>query len=682
MAERRLLSAVGGLLLIAFFLRTHALDRLPPGWRDDEVIETTMHAQRVLDGDLTLFFPEASGHEPLYHYLSAAGIWLWGRGLFQVRLVSAFFGLLALAAHYRLARRLFGQRVAFTATLLLAFAFWALMYSRVKIRHVSALVFTVLAFEAMVRSLGIANCELRIANGRSQVTDYGLRITDYPSRFTFYVSRFTHPTFLAGLWLGVSLYTYSAARIAPFVLIAFAAYLAVFHRRPSPSRRLTVVADWRVIGAVLLGAGIVSLPMFTAIRAQPDSGARLEEVGRPLAALLAGDPHSALSGALTTLGMFAWTGDPEALYNLPGRPVFEVVGLLLFLGGLVMCAVRWRDPRHAFVLLWLALGLTPAFVSTPAASLGHAILAQPAAYLILALGIEAGLGLLGSSRGLRAARLPTLVVIFTAIFLRDMRDYFVAWPADPLVRRLYRADLREAALWLRDSGVRDTILTGRLSLWDARALALDAPEVRARWFNPEDAMIHPANPEALLVVFDDPQPAEWVANLFTADFVQAPPPGRFEVWRPRGEHERSALAADGPEWPIGVRHAGSYLWTVARPGAALELQLYWKVSDAYVPAEPAIGNSPDSPPQPFTTFVHVLAPDGSFVAGFDRFDADAFSLRPGDVVVQYYAPVLPVDLAPVSYRLVAGLYDPATGLRYLMADGRDSFEFLTVEVIE
>ena len=56
------------ILLLAFFLRVASLDSLPPGWRDDEVIETTVHAQIVLDSGHPLYFIQAEGHEPLYHY--------------------------------------------------------------------------------------------------------------------------------------------------------------------------------------------------------------------------------------------------------------------------------------------------------------------------------------------------------------------------------------------------------------------------------------------------------------------------------------------------------------------------------------------------------------------------------------------------------------------------------------
>ena len=76
MPRRLELSLITLVLLVGAFLRLYRLSDLPPGWRDDEVVETVVHAQRVLDGRFPLFFPQAEGHEPLYHYLSAALITL------------------------------------------------------------------------------------------------------------------------------------------------------------------------------------------------------------------------------------------------------------------------------------------------------------------------------------------------------------------------------------------------------------------------------------------------------------------------------------------------------------------------------------------------------------------------------------------------------------------------------
>ena len=63
---------VVALTLAAFGLRLVALKGVPPGWRDDELINIYALSGEVLQGHYPLYFTGASGHEPLYHYLQAA----------------------------------------------------------------------------------------------------------------------------------------------------------------------------------------------------------------------------------------------------------------------------------------------------------------------------------------------------------------------------------------------------------------------------------------------------------------------------------------------------------------------------------------------------------------------------------------------------------------------------------
>ncbi|MBI3761092.1 MAG: hypothetical protein HY260_04430, partial [Chloroflexi bacterium] len=537
-------------------------------------------------------------------------------------------------------------------------------YSRVKIRHISALVFVLLAFDAFLRALGVGRRAPR----------FTLRCGAFP----WDASRFT---FSSALFLGLSLFTYFAARAAPAVDIAFALYLAAFHR-PLFAR------GWRRIALTLILAAIIVLPLAWAIRSQPNAEARLTVVGAPTAALLRGDLRPAVEGTFSTLGMFAWAGDPEALYNIPGRPVFEPVGAILFLVGLLVCLRRWRDARYAFVVIWLIVGLAPAFVSTPAASLGHTLVAQPAVYILLGLGVEQIAMWVGhrSGRGKQALRFGSwnlgfgcvsLFIVFIAS--RDLRDYFLLWPRDPLVRYLYRADLHEAARWLNDAPLTDLALTGRLSLWEARAFQLDAPGRRARWFNPEDALVYASASPAPLVVFTDPPISEWAQARLDADFTRVASPASFAVWQLTAGHGPRAVDA-GVEWTNGIRFAGYGQLSPLQPGATLDVQIAWRVGDDYVAPSPDIGASPDPPPQPFTSFVHLLSSDGALLAGYDHFDADAFTLRAGDIVLQLYRLKLPGNLAPGDCTLETGFYDPVSGARFAISDGRESFVFGKVRV--
>ena len=88
------------LILLGFGLRVWALERVPPGWRDDELIETLVISQHILDGNLAFYYPDASGHEALYHALNAVFLALFGPTGPGIRLLSAFLGTLAVPLTY------------------------------------------------------------------------------------------------------------------------------------------------------------------------------------------------------------------------------------------------------------------------------------------------------------------------------------------------------------------------------------------------------------------------------------------------------------------------------------------------------------------------------------------------------------------------------------------------------
>src|SRR5450756_1531834 len=125
-------------LLIAAFFRFAFIASAPPGWRDDELIEFGMD-QRIVQGWRPLFISEAEGHEPVYHYLHAGTLVLFGENIIGYKWLPFAFGLLTIALTFALARRMFDARVGLLAAALMAVSFWPIMYSRLGIRHIGLL---------------------------------------------------------------------------------------------------------------------------------------------------------------------------------------------------------------------------------------------------------------------------------------------------------------------------------------------------------------------------------------------------------------------------------------------------------------------------------------------------------------------------------------------------------------
>jgi len=687
------------LLLLTWGLRLCCLESVPPGWRDDELINIHALSGQVLNGRCPAYFPGANGHEPLYHYLHAGVHAVLGFNVLSGHLLSVILGALTVALTYVLARRLFGRAAAAIASLALSASFWSLMYSRTAIRHINLPPLALLALYLLWRSLTD-----KAPTSNPQPPTSNLQPPTPISRFI-----------PLGLVVGLSLYTYPAARLLPVLLVLFAAYLALFHR--DRFRR-----HWRGLLLALAAVALMALPLGVVVAQVAGADARIYQLAGPLHELRAGNPRPLLENVWLTLGMFHATGDPEWLYNVPDRPVFNLLGGLLLWAGVALCLCRWRRPRYFLLLLWLGLGLLPTFASVPPASLSHTILAQPVAYVLPALVlVEAGSWISSLSRSkiaprgspdprsgsgsgdpdraklgllrLRARisspksrrRLVFVVYCLAAVFLttnavRDLRDYFVAWPRRGMVRFLYRADYRETARYLdAHPQIGDVAVSSALlGPWDRLALEVDArrDDAAVRLFDPQRALIWVADGEPAAALLPSwPRPAPPIEGFLEAG--AEPPeaisphltlytlPAISDLQPPTSDP--LARFANGLEL-VETRWVGGS----PSPGQGATLLSSWRVAEPLdLPLAPIVANPP--PPGDYSgprlaVFVHLLAADGALVAGDDGLGVDPLTLRPGDRFIQAHRFGLPPDAPTGPYALALGLYDPMSGERWGVLD--------------
>jgi len=654
-----------GLLLLAWALRLCYLEEVPPGWRDDELINIHALSSRLLRGELPIYYLGASGHEPLYHHLHAGVHAVLGFNVLSGHILSVAFGMLSVALTYSLVRRLFpGDRLAAViAALTLTTSFWSLMYSRTAIRHISLPPFALATIYALWRRLD--------ADG-STSWRWGL----------------------VGLSLGAALYTYTASRLLPVLLVVFAAYLAWFHRD-------LFQRHWRGMALALATMAILAAPLAFAITEGRTKSAvegigadaRVAELAMPLRELRDGDPSLLLTNTWKTLGMFHATGDPEWLYNIPGRPVFNFLGGALFWVGVALCVYRWRQPQCFFLMLWLALGLIPAFVSIPEASLSHTILAQPVAYVLPALTLSQVHRWLSSKSGETPLQHSSFVAERIGLVLlwglgiaflatsavRDVRDYFLVWPRKDMVRILYRADYRSAADYLNSHPELNDVAVGSALLgpWDHLALSVDVEreDLSARLFNPERALVwadRDAPSIALLTFWPTPTAP---INAFLQETDDLPGDARsglrkytlgsLEVRRDLPlAHFANGLTLMETEWLRPVI-----------PGAEAWLLTSWYVTDPLaLPPMSIVANPP--PPGVYAgsrlkVFAHLVGADGSQADIDDGLWVDPLTLQPGDRFVQIHQFDVPVEAVGESYQVELGLYDPKTDERWDVQDTAD-----------
>jgi len=662
-------------LLLAWGLRLCCLEEVPPGWRDDELINIHALSSRLLQGEFPLYYLGASGHEPLYHHLHAGVHAVLGYNVVSGHILSVAFGMLSVAMTYSLARRLFpGKRaVATIAALTLATSFWSLMYSRTAIRHISLPPFILLTAYALWRRLD--------GDGSS------------PWRWV-----------PVGLLMGASLYTYTASRVLPVLVILFAGYLALFHRG-------RMRKEWRGIALAFVVVAVLATPLVVVI-AQGRSARAIEGIGadarvtklaEPVRSLRDGNPRPLLESVVKTLGMFHASGDPEWLYNIPGRPVFNVFGGLLLWLGVALCLYRWREPRCFFLLAWLGLGLSPAFLSTPPASLGHTIVAQPVAYTLPAMALVEvcawpGRRLRPGARGepgpgwpARAATGAIVAAFVLSTAVRDVRDYFVVWPERGMVRLLYRADQREAADYLDDHpGITDVAIgSGLMGPWDRIALEVDTERenVAMRLFNPERSLVWAAGESPAIVLIPSwPDPVEPIDGLLGSG---------TDISSGLTLHKPAAISASQAGASETVFSNGLALAEVRwldevdlTEGWEATLLTIWHVVDPLdLPPIPIVAEPP--PPKAYTglrlsVLAHLVDADGTPLDTDDGLWVDPLTLRPGDRFVQIHRFSLSSDSVAEPRAVALSLYDPKTNERWhtLDADGEAGPELVTIAIGE
>jgi 4-amino-4-deoxy-L-arabinose transferase-like glycosyltransferase len=633
-------------LLIAALFRFFAIDSAPPGWRDDELIEFGMD-QRIVQGWRPLFISEAEGHEPVYHYLHAGTIVLFGENIIGYKWLPFAFGLLTIALTFALARRMFDARVGLLAAALMAVSFWPIMYSRLGIRHIGLLPWMLGAFYLLYPSLTAKSAE-----GAEKRKIKYLRVLG------------------GGICLAAGLMTYFAGRAVPIILIGFLIYLLLFNR--SILRRV-----WLPIGAAIAIGGLIALPMFIQIAQTPGSEKRTEVVGGPLIELSKGNLKPAIETTLGTLGMFTFAGDPESLYNVSGRPVFDWITGIFFYLGVLLSLMRLKRVENGFALAWLVIGLAPAFVSLPAGSFSHTIAALPVVFVFIGVGVCEATSfvakLIARMRECETARisLSRYLAIALSVVLVGMgswltiRDYFGTWAHDDFVRFQYHAPTRDIAKWLDQNPDMVDVAIGTNPnelVLDPVALRLDLmrKDVRARWFSPESTFV--LMPKGVLIVsamqFLDSKVEECLTtSVFDKQSIRLNDIVAFDLYK-------VDLAHFMPSRTLGIFDGSIHLiasgpcTNVIQPGDQVKFETVWQIVARYSSTE-------------LKSFIHVLDSQNEVVAGDDRLDVNVSTLLPGDVIYQIGMVTLPATLEAGDYRVEVGLYQPDTNTRLLLPNGAD-----------
>lgn len=397
-------------IFVAAFLRFWQLGDIPPGLYRDEAangLDAVAVIENQRDGQSPFYFEANNGREPLFIYLVAASIRIFGRTAFAIRLVAAVLGTLTTWFTYKLAKAWFGHRVGLLAAWTWALTLWPVHLSRIGLRPI-------LLPLLLTAALWLATLA------------YRKQESGWRSNMLWLV---------AGITYGLCFYTYLAARFSIVILILLAIYLFVTKR---------VKRFWPAIGLWVLGATIIVAPLVILAWRQPDlilGRSGQVSIFNPL--INEGNfLGTFLSQFWAVIGMFGWQGDSIIRHNPPGRPLFDVAALFFFVAGLVWSIKEWRRTPAMLLLIWLVVMLGPTLFAEDAPHFLRVVGILPAATVVVAVGL---------SWFWEWKRLPVyvgpLVVILSlaASLVLTVKDYFYEYGRQPETAYWFEAGARDLA---------------------------------------------------------------------------------------------------------------------------------------------------------------------------------------------------------------------------------------------
>lgn len=559
----------------------------------------------VLKGQHALFFTANNGREPLYIYLTAVGIRLFGHSVLAVRLAAAGIGTLTTLVTFLLARSWFNERVGALAAWLWATTFWAVHLSRVGYR-------AILMVPLLAGAIWLGSEAYRRQKNRWWLA--------------------------AGLIYGLSFYAYLAARFSIGLLLLLALALAFSGR----GRRL-----WPGAAFFALAFGIVIAPLL--LLSLQDSTILLGRSGQ-VSILNPAINEGNLFGTLwrhgwAALGMFFWRGDDIWRHNLAGRPVFDPLMGAAMLLGVAWC---WRHKARPIVwaiLLWIVVMLGPTVLAEDTPHFLRAVGVLPVVLFLPALGLEA---VWKWPRLPQNARAPLLGLMLTGSLAWTVADY-ARYTRQPETRYLFETAVRELAEEINQDSESGPVWVAD-QLWANRPALefLVTPDNQVRLMD-QQSPLAPHIPLTIYLWPYDPYDA-LIESLPPESVVEAHPGGLF-----RGDLEASAypfyarlaleprVAASEP-----LARFGESIWLhesiVSQEDNVVSVTLLWEGAEI---------------DQDIVASVQLIQ-DGALIAQDDHLTGSAYlpstAWQPGWLVRDRHTLILPETYDPQRQRLQVGIY--------------------------
>lgn len=339
--------ALAAITLLAAAFRLADIGALPRGLHPDEATEG-LDALRVIAGERPIYFPNNNGREPLFAYLVAVSVYVFGRTPGAIRLVNAVAGILTVPGIYLVACTLFNRRIGLIAAFIGAVTFWPIMLDRLGTRPPLLPLFLSFSLWQGIRG--------------------------------WQTGRWWNWLFSGILW-GVAFYTHLPIRVMPLALILFAGYLLLTKQtaRLWPGAALFVIG----CGACVLPLAIYGMNNFDVAFGRTTQVSIIDwNTGpREIVSRLTWQTY-------VSLQMFTWRGDSNPRQNIPKRPIFDVAMALPFVLSLGLSFRRRYRQRILFCAVWVGVGLLSTILSDSPPHFSRISAIMPVLFIWPAIGVD------------------------------------------------------------------------------------------------------------------------------------------------------------------------------------------------------------------------------------------------------------------------------------------------------
>lgn len=650
-----------GIILLAWAMRTIALNDLPPGI-DRDVATNGVYTLYILHEGLRPLFYRIGAIEPLIVYLQSISVALFGVGVFSLRLVTATIGTLAVPLLYTFARALKLDRwIALLAALGFALGIEAAHLSRLGLRAILVPLFMLLILIFFWR--GWCKGHLR----------------DFV---------------IAGIFLGASIYTYISAVFFPLLPIAFVTHQSIFNRA-------TVRQNARGLLMMIIAALIVAAPMLGVMLKYPNAA-----FFRASQVTLLAHPEYERVGLIGVLALKFWGQlkmfgvEWEGQYNPLSQPLLDPVWFVLLVIGASVCLWRFRKIEFAWAPMILFVMLLPDLIggNEPFPQELRVIGVIPPAYFIAAVGAVTVIDWSKRSFSRIGYAIAGVALVWSAFNSFDA--YFNRWGTWAMTHDhsdFVRGEVAEGK-WITNQREPVIVPLNEYARQPVRFLAgKRAPIIRAvgtidQMLDQKMWLLLPNDPARFRfegrAYFDDP--AAFV--LIRDGEVNLLPPltdsslknlyARIEELSPQQQirdelgqsiarafliEPAKLLTFAFPSIDAPLRFGSNITLLSSNVGAArlvpgntLPLSFWWQASQRL--------------PDDYVLFAHLIDPDENVAAGIDVIPAlgayPTILWKPGEIVPTHHWLRVPQRTPPGRYRIEIGLYNLLDGNRLDVIDER------------